>query len=477
MKNQTIKTVLALAFLAAANARFATANAQGSLTPPAGAPAPVMKSLDQIEARTPVNTLSGDASASYVIASPGSYYLTGPLAGQPAKCGIRVLADNVTLDLNGFTLEAAAGSLAGIQIDASSGQVTIRNGVLRSWPKGGIISTQAVNCQVENVAIRSVNGPGIQVAGVSAVRRVQVNGASGVGISALGGVVSDSTVENVNFAQAGTTVYGIYAEVGSVLNCNVRGVTGNGPLAVGIGTGIAKDCSVDYVSNPSGGAAGLHAIVLQTNKSSVVTGSAENCRARNISCSGMANGITYFGTVRGCSASEITTTSSNGSAYGVNAPQVIDSSVINVKGPGNFIHGIAGLNINNCQVQNISNSSTNNHPAIGILLDDGFGYYQGGVARGCFVRNVDNYGIYATTGCLVSQCSVFDASVGFYAYGSGNVFDSNAASGCSTGFGLGSSNLAKGNASSDNSVYDFSPGTVVVQSQSGATNIFSNFSW
>lgn len=43
--------------------------AQGSLTPP-GAPEPTMKTLDQIEARTPIS------SAPFTIIRPGSYYLT-----------------------------------------------------------------------------------------------------------------------------------------------------------------------------------------------------------------------------------------------------------------------------------------------------------------------------------------------------------------------------------------------------------------
>lgn len=476
MKLKHLTSLLALTALATLNQQLLTAFAQGSLTPPAGAPAPVMKSLDQIEARTPVNTLAGDATASHIITLPGSYYLTGAINGNSGKSGIRIEADNVTLDLNGFTLEAVGGSLAGIQINLSAGQVNIRNGQLRFWPKGGIISPQAVNCQIENIAIRSVSGPGIQVAGASAIRRVQVNGAVGYGISAIGGIVSDSCVENVTAAQAGVYVYGIYAEVGSVLGCNVKGITGNGGFATGIGTGIAKDCSVDYVTNPSGGAAGFYATVYQTNKTAVVTGSADNCRARNIIGSGTVNGITYFGTIRGCSVADINTTSSSGMAFGINGPQVVDSSAINIKGVGYYVYGIAGLNINNCQVQNISNSSTNNHPAIGILLDDGYGYLQGGVARGCFVRNADDYGIYATTGCLVSQSSVYDAGTGFYAYGKGNVFDSNTASGCSTGFSTGFGSLAKGNAATDNT-QDFYGTQVIATSVNNATNAFSNFSY
>jgi hypothetical protein len=71
--NIVIILALALAILAA--------NAQGPLTPPPGAPTPVMKSLDQIEPRIAVNSLPGSASGMHVINQPGAYYLTASLVG------------------------------------------------------------------------------------------------------------------------------------------------------------------------------------------------------------------------------------------------------------------------------------------------------------------------------------------------------------------------------------------------------------
>src|SRR5450631_969089 len=78
---------------------------QGNLTPP-GAPAPTMKTLDQIEARTPIS------SAPFTISTPGSYYLTANL---PVTTGnaIVISANNVTLDLNGFTISSTASPAGG----------------------------------------------------------------------------------------------------------------------------------------------------------------------------------------------------------------------------------------------------------------------------------------------------------------------------------------------------------------------------
>src|SRR6478609_6295158 len=77
--------------------------AQGPLTPP-GAPAPAGKTLQQIEPRTDVATLAGDASAVFVISAPGSYYLSGNVAAVAGKAGIAIAAAEVALDLNGFAI-------------------------------------------------------------------------------------------------------------------------------------------------------------------------------------------------------------------------------------------------------------------------------------------------------------------------------------------------------------------------------------
>ena len=75
----------------------------GNLNPPA-APAPTMKTLDEVEPRIPVGTTTtpGDAEYEYIISASGSYYLTGNIAA--SKGGIKIASNDVTLDLSGYTL-------------------------------------------------------------------------------------------------------------------------------------------------------------------------------------------------------------------------------------------------------------------------------------------------------------------------------------------------------------------------------------
>ena len=117
MKKMFRDLIVALALLALAtlNPQLSTAFAQGSLTPP-GAPAPTMKSLDQIEARTAIT----NTTSLVTISQPGSYYLTHNLTVSTGD-GIDITTNGVTLDLNGFTISSTAASATGTGILLGSG--------------------------------------------------------------------------------------------------------------------------------------------------------------------------------------------------------------------------------------------------------------------------------------------------------------------------------------------------------------------
>ena len=106
----------------------------GPLDPP-GAPAPTMKTLQQVEPRTPI---SQPASFPIQINASGSYYLTENITGVAGVDGIQINASDVTIDLNGFTLYGGGGG-GGITNFFQTGLwqgLTIRNGAIKGWDVG-----------------------------------------------------------------------------------------------------------------------------------------------------------------------------------------------------------------------------------------------------------------------------------------------------------------------------------------------------
>src|SRR5688572_16519966 len=105
--------------------------AQGPLTSP-GAPAPTMKTLQQIEPRIPISSLP------FTINESGSYYLATNLTGASGQSGITVTAHNVTLDLAGFELVGVPGAASGVNVSGIRTNLSIRNGTIRAWPASGV---------------------------------------------------------------------------------------------------------------------------------------------------------------------------------------------------------------------------------------------------------------------------------------------------------------------------------------------------
>jgi len=109
----------------------------GPLNPPAGPVTSTGKTLTEVEPRIAINQTNtpGSANSVFRITQPGSYYLTGNVLGESGKNGILIESADVTVDLNGFALIGAAGSLAGI---TGSLRQTICNGLIRNWGSSGI---------------------------------------------------------------------------------------------------------------------------------------------------------------------------------------------------------------------------------------------------------------------------------------------------------------------------------------------------
>ena len=102
---------------------------------PPGPPAPLMKTLDQVEPRIPIDgthTPPGASDELFRISAGGSYYLTANLNGVSGKNGIVIAASGVTLDLNGFDVAGVTGSGSGIKSLASLENIRVCNGRVRN---------------------------------------------------------------------------------------------------------------------------------------------------------------------------------------------------------------------------------------------------------------------------------------------------------------------------------------------------------
>lgn len=252
--------------------------AQGPLAPP-GAPAPTMKTLQQVEPRTPIDSLP------FNITMPGSYYLTGNLI--TSGTGIRILADSVTIDLNGFTL--IGGTNAAIHVPGPYRDLVIRNGHVVGWSGRGIDATSARNVVVEQVHVRDAGNVGIWVGPNARVENcvAESNGDVGIYVGIGGSVIQCTAISNatIGFVLLGDNLIkdslaltngtqGIYATGRvSIIACRSHANGQHGLVA--FAASVVQDSS--FVGNALGG------IIVSGSDGSLI----ENCRVADNGSTGI----------------------------------------------------------------------------------------------------------------------------------------------------------------------------------------------
>jgi hypothetical protein len=312
-----------------------------------------MKTLQQIEPRMEVNAANtpGDASSSFVIAGPGSYYLSSNLVGESGKTGIRIVTDDVTLDLNGFVMYGVTGSGNGIGVGPGATQknIVVRNGTIRGWAADGIRANAITNAQFENLRLSENTGNGLYIAGGSSVRGCTAEGNGDAGFRAqafispsITGVTIQDCVAAKNQTQ-GINLSSTAADGSTVVNC-----TSSNNVADGIRTGKATVVNSTAIGNGGDG-------IITGIDSTVV-----NCGSMNNAGDGIE--VNTASTIQHCNASD-----NDGDGIRASTGTVITSCVIR-RNQGDGILVVDASQISDCSISISGKKTTTNTAADGIEM-------------------------------------------------------------------------------------------------------------
>jgi hypothetical protein len=333
MKTKSIVSIAAALLLSALNSQLSTLFAQGTLTPP-GAPAPTMKSLDQIEPRTPISSLP------FNITRPGSYYLTTNFTGISGTNGITISSGNVSLDLRGFTLAGAAGALDGILVAGTLTNITIENGIVSGWPGDGVEAANSSGSQFSQLSLTDNGADGLDP-GINSIIRHCI--ADGNTLQGFGGG-SDYQCTFDSCTAAGNGNWGFAVKSSSLLvNCDANNNAYDGFFPGSLCT--LRDCTAVFNSGD-----GFNIPF----PGSVLVG----CASGNNNDYGFQ--LSDHSTVQNCNASY-------NNADGINT--LYDSAIESCTAGYNQGQGIsAGTN---CAIIGCASSANAGSSSVGILAGDG----------------------------------------------------------------------------------------------------------
>jgi parallel beta-helix repeat protein len=379
-----------------------TVLAQGNLTP-SGPPAPTMKTLSQIEPRTPISSLP------YTITSAGAYYLMANLTGVSGTNGITIAANDVTLDLKGYSLSGVAGSIDGILVSGNRTNLWLGNGTIRGWGMEGIDGTTAQSSVFRELKIFGSGDVGLRSGTDAMVSRCTSIGNSQEGVLAF---------DNCQFSQCAARNNGA-SGILTGNNCRITDcqVQFNGYDGISTGAG----CSISGCTSANNTHSGISAstgssISDCTAEANLIRGfdAATACSVIHCTVVGTGNYDNVLGTYYGILAGDgsVVTDCTVRNYLGVNA--ATDTSGIFVKnsctvnGCSVSVNRLGVFTGSNCLVMACSTSS---NITTGIYLG-GNSTAKACVASGNGYNGIEVFGGYSTVeGCTTSGNKAFGISL------------------------------------------------------------------
>jgi len=365
----------------------ALAFAQGTLDP-SGAPAPAMKTLDQIEPRIPLRAgapgVTQEANGGFTISASGSYYLEGNLT-VTSETAISLNKGDVTLDLNGFTITTLGGHAA-ISGMATEGDIVIRNGRIvgsttydlgtktftRKGTRFGIIFSPFIGtCTISDITVRGINETGIWIYSFdwtpqrTSVRHCTVSVCGDQGI--IAGTITDSTAETCrNTALSALTVSN----------------------SVGISVGIGSGIRANTVTNSYGQSQSAFGIVARIDDAAPL-GNATNCRGVSVTGTGLfATAATNcIGSSKDSGTGLVAETATGCSGDGDSGTGLFADNAANCRGTSYFGTGLFATAATNCRGTSTSGTGLDTN-------SESNGYT--GTATGCVGRSTSGHGLIAS---------------------------------------------------------------------------------
>jgi hypothetical protein len=193
------------------------------------------------------NVTAGDTPGfPLTISERGSYRLSGNLQVPADTTGILVNSTEVSIDLNGFSIDG--GDVAATGIDGRQRSLTVRNGTIRAFKQDGIYARGALLI-VEDMRVSENDGSGIQNEANGWARIVN----STVFGNLDGGIVCAASCHVEGNIVSNNTLSGVRIDSGTVLGNTIITNQGFGIFGVSSATGFGNNT---ILNNSAGSTAG-----------------------------------------------------------------------------------------------------------------------------------------------------------------------------------------------------------------------------